>query len=336
MSLWGYLTDSATRAAYRFVMSGGPFTTPREGSGSSSGEGPPQAGGPSPAGGPSQAERPRRTTIYVRPLPYLVDYCLDQARKMVLETAGIPDIGWNDVCGLIHALGEHISPESTPDAIAIEVTYGDAINLVQALKAAFDELIARNNAMRRRQAAVINAAARDANGGIFDYVDNSAEHDTRHIANSVALCAGTVVIAGMTVAPVMSSAIITAAVATNAATIASPEAAARFVVGIQNIYEDAYDAIFDPESNFAIAGAAAFFATTVSVFTAMQMPYIFAAVATVAAARTASSRVRNRLTTRRFSTARQRGGGPIQDSRSERRRNPPEDREDAPKRQRRQ
>ncbi len=257
---------------------------------------------------------------------------------MVIETSGITDISWNDVCGLIHALGQHISTESIPDAISIEVTYGDAINLVQALKAAFDELIARNNAMRRRQAAVINSAVREANGGMFDYVDNSAEHDTRHIANSVAICAGTVVIAGMTLAPVITTAAITAAAASNAARIANPEAAARFVVGLENIYEDAYEAIFDPESNFAIAGAAAFFASTVSVFTAIHAPFVFAATAAVAAATTASSRVRNRLTVRRFVTARQRGGRPIQDSQLGRRNNPtlPEDRGDAPKRQRRQ
>ena len=331
MSLWGFLTNFFTR--------------------------------PAPDGEQSTARNnvqhvPARITIYVCPLEYMVEYNLELGRRMVLETAGNQNLDWSHASRLIRNLGAHISNRYVPDAVEIEVTYGEARILVQDLEEAFDQLLARSREMRRRQEADAEAALREANGGVSEYAEyvttsTDYDSDTRHIQNCAAICAGTVVIAGLSVSPILGATAITAVAAATAAAFSNPEGTAGFVVGLERIYSDARDAVLDPESNLAITGTAAFVAATGSAVLASQAPLIFAAVASVSAATAAWSRVRNMLRVRRSTLARLRGGrsrrlfarlrggspvGQVQDAQPGRvnDRPPPEDREVAPKRQRRQ
>jgi hypothetical protein len=316
MSLWGFLTDFFTR--------------------------PVQHGEPSTARNNVQ-DIPARITIYVRPLQYMVEYNLELGRSMVLETAGNQNLNWSHAGRLIQNLGPQISNRYVPDAIEIEVTHGEARILVQDLEEAFDQLLARSREGRRRQEADAEAALREANGGASEYaeyVTTSTDYDreTRDIENCAAICAGTVVIAGLSVSPILGAAAITAVAAASAAAYVNPEGAGATAAHLERTYSDVQEAVFDPESNLAIRGTAAFVAATGSAVLASQAPLIFAAVATVSASTAAWSRVRNMLRVRRSTFARLRGGRSVQDAQPGRvnDRPPPEDREDAPKRQRRQ
>ena len=316
MSLWGFLTDFFTRPA----LDGGPSTASN-----------------------SVQHIPARITIYVCPLQYMVEYNLELGRRMVLETAGNQNLDWSHASRLIRNLGAHISNRYVPDAVEIEVTYGEARILVKDLEEAFDQLIARFRETRRRQEADAASALRVANGGVSEYADvvntsTNYDRDTRHLENCAAICAGTAVIAGLSVAPILGSAAISAVAAASAAVYFNPEGAGRVCAHLERTYSDAQEAVFDPESNLAIRGTAAFVAATGSAVLASQAPLIFAAVATVSASTAAWSRVRNMLRVRRSIFARQRGGRSVQDAQPGRvnDRPPPEDREVAPKRQRRQ
>jgi hypothetical protein len=288
----------------------------------------------------------------------MVEYNLELGRTMVLETAGNQNLDWSHACRLIQNLGPQISNRYVPDAIAIEVTHGEARILVQDLEEAFDQLLARSREGRRRQEADAEAALREANGGASEYaeyVTTSTDYDseTRDIENCAAICAGTVVIAGLSVSPILGAAAITAVAAASAAAYVNPEGAGATAAHLERTYLDVQEAVFDSERILAIRGTAAFVAATGSAVLASQAPLIFAAVASVSAATAAWSRVRNMLRVRRAALARSRGGRsrrlfarlrggnpvrPVQDAQPGRvnDRPPLEDREDAPKRQRRQ
>jgi hypothetical protein len=336
MSLWGFLTDLFTRP----VVDGDPSTARN-----------------------SVQHIPARITIYVCPLEYMVEYNLELGRTMVLEAAGDQNLDWHRACRLIQSLGPQISNRYVPDAIEIEVTHGEARILVQDLEEAFNQLLARSRETHRQQEADTASALREANGGASEYAEyvttsTDFDRETRHIENCAAICAGTVVIAGLSVSPILGATAITAVAAASAAVYANPEGTGAVAAHLERIYLDAQEAVLDPESNLAITGTAAFVAATGSAVLASQAPLIFAAVATVSASTAAWYRVRNMLNTwsrvrnmlrvRRSMSARQRGGRSIfarqqgersiQDSQPGRLndRPPPEDREDAPKRQRRQ
>jgi hypothetical protein len=131
----------------------------------------------------------------------------------------------------------------------------------------------------------------------FEVDNNIAE--TAKLAASAAVCASAAVVGAITIFPVPSSAAITVAAAAAAANYASPFAVNLAVERVRCLYNDFTQALADPSSGMAVAGAAAVVAGSASLLTAYAAPVIFGAVATVGIAATAAAQVVNRVPIRK-------------------------------------
>jgi choline-glycine betaine transporter len=242
------------------------------------------------------------------------------------------------VRALLYCLRQSIITEPKPGAIAIELSDDSKPeDIVRALKDAFEELIAENHARRQLQAAVIEADALQENDAVINYAGNITNANTSQMVAISATVAAAVAVGGMHCAPVMTTALFTATAAANAAVMADSETTGMIVTNAKDAVKNACRAIANITPDVALVTGAAALTATAAVVTAYTAPFVFTGIAAVSAAGTAATRIRKWRTSQQIIADGQEAMRAIEDSQPSRRRGlpPGQERDEAPKRQRR-
>jgi len=299
--------------------------------------------------------------IFVHPYPVmhsLEGWHLKLDRSFVRDLIRkSPEADWVDAIDLIRDLGARFSADPSPGAIRIAVANGETTTLLREIKTALDELIVQYRARKlaaaeRAAAAEQMAAVRQINAGHFipapaavhvvDYVDRNVDttFDMARHALSTGIMVGAGVIGAIGACPVASVAAITLTASTIVAAAVSPEGTGAAVGRIESLIDDMNSAWTDSSTRRHLSSVATAAATTavISLATALHSPLIFNAVAATAAAVTAATNVVVRMRRRRILAAQRRGEGAIAAAEADRRRRefPRADRDEAPKRARRE